>query len=158
MNYRERVELDRHITRGPPEPRARAPGATLPAIAPYAERVRELEELEEMSTSDAQACVDAERVNFALVSGLELIGRATRGSFYLWSLAGAHHARERAAIASALAGSRIPQAGAGVTALERYLMALAPIAGDCLAVRQDALAAWCRAIVSQHSTIGRIQS
>lgn len=154
MNFRERAELDRYITRGPPEPRARKPGATLARPIPYADRVRELEAAG-MTTSDAQAAVDAERLTPALLSALAMLRDATRGNFYLWTLAGSHNARTRAAIASALAGRRIPQAAAGVTALEAYFMALAPIAGDCLALRQDALAAWCRGVILATATGGK---
>lgn len=121
---------------------------------PYAERVRQLE-AEGLTTSDAQAVADAERKPTpGLLAALMLI-RDRSPYFDIWGLAGPSNSRVRAEIASLLAGERVPVKAAGVTAIETFLLALAPVAGDCYASRRDALAAWCRTVLI---TAGRMKS
>ncbi len=68
---------------------------------------------------------------------LQVLNAYTRGSFNLyWSLAGSH-AAERAQIMTLIAGTKVPQAKAGITALTAAVHDLFGIEGTCHANRED---------------------
>jgi hypothetical protein len=112
----------------------------------YAERVQALE-AEGLTTSDAQAVIDC-KLREPVTAALSLIDQATRGRFDLWELAGSHNARVRAVIMARLLNvPKVPQARAGVTALEAHCCGLLPMelrAGECPAVQREHFATWAR--------------
>lgn len=82
-------------------------------------------------------------------AALRLLGVYTAGRFDFWILAGPAKASCRAHIMSALAGYRVPQSRAGVTALRLAFHAFAqPPQGGCNAERDDSFEAWARAHVA----------
>lgn len=72
---------------------------------------------------------------------LRLLGVYTGGRFVPWALAGPAKASRRAHVMSALAGARVPQSRAGITAIEQALFSITQADGSCLAVREDNAAA-----------------
>ena len=72
-----------------------------------------------------------------LREALRLLGIYTAGTFSLWQLAGPAKASCRAHIATALAGRKVPQSKAGVSALRDSFYACLRPAGDCIAARED---------------------
>lgn len=77
---------------------------------------------------------------------LKLLRTYTAGRFDFWILAGPAKASCRAHIASELAGKRVPQSKAGITALRASFYALTPTPlGNCEADREKAFRDWARA-------------
>lgn len=84
-----------------------------------------------------------------MLEALKLLSESTGGTCDFWALMGPHNAKRRAAIASALAGVKVPQSGAGVTQLRAMFYDIAKPSGDCLTVRERAFAAWAAAQIGR---------
>ena len=80
---------------------------------------------------------------------MHLLAKHTGGRFDIWALAGPHNAKARAEIASALAGRKVPQSRAGVTAIRDSLYAMVSPSGNCNATREDAFIDYARKYCNQ---------
>lgn len=81
-------------------------------------------------------------------AALKLLDSATRGTFDFWDLAGSNSAKIRSEIMSILAGHRVPQAKAGVTAMRAAFFPLAGIEPGPSTRSADAFAVWAREQIS----------
>lgn len=75
---------------------------------------------------------------------LYLLSVHTAGKFRMWSLAGNGNTKKRVAILSALRGEKVPQAKAGISALQREFFALAEIGGECHVEQEENFIQWAK--------------
>lgn len=78
---------------------------------------------------------------------VRLLGAYSAGRFEIWALAGPAKASCRAHVMSELAGHRVPQKNAGVSALEKAFYEIAEIEERGYA-GEDALKAWCEQVLA----------
>lgn len=76
---------------------------------------------------------------------LAMVRSNTRGTCCPWELAGPHFKKIRQKIMHGLTGEKLPIAKCGVTAIERTLIDISKVEGNCAAVREKNLAEWIKA-------------
>ncbi len=81
------------------------------------------------------------------MEAIRLFGQMTGNRFDVYMLAGSSQVRLRQALMLALTGSKLPQAKCGVNAISAVLASQCCITGDCIAAREDNLAAYCLALL-----------
>lgn len=74
---------------------------------------------------------------------IRMLKRLTHDRCDLWMLAGSSNAKLRAQLMEVLTGSKVPQAKAGINALETAFYTVCGIIGECKAERDENFRKFC---------------